>query len=107
MPKFLVQGSYGPGGAQAILKEGASARRAAVEKAVTSLGGTLEAFYFAFGDVDLYVIMELPNTTAAIAASLVTNASGTVGAKTTMLIMPEEVDAAAKMDIGYRPPRSD
>ncbi len=104
MPKFLVQGSYAAGGVQAILKEGATTRRTAVEKAVTNLGGTLEAFYFAFGDVDLYVIMDLPNTTAAIAASLVTNASGTVSAKTTVLALPEEVDEAAKLSVGYRPP---
>lgn len=104
MPKFLVQGSYAPGGVQAILKEGATARRAAVEKAVTSMGGTLEAFYFAFGDVDLYLIMDLPSATAAIAASLVTNASGTVSSKTTVLVLPEEVDEAAKINIGYRPP---
>lgn len=104
MPKFLVQGSYAAGGVQAILKDGASARRAAVETAVTNLGGKLEAFYFAFGDVDLYVIMDLPNTTTAIAASLVTNASGAVSAKTTVLVMPEEVDEAAKLSVGYRPP---
>ena len=60
MPKYLFEASYTPEGTKGILKEGASGRRAAVEKAIAGLGGKLEAFYFAFGSSDAYVIADLP-----------------------------------------------
>jgi uncharacterized protein with GYD domain len=37
-------------GLQGLIKEGATSRRDAVEKVIKSLGGTLEAYYYAFGD---------------------------------------------------------
>jgi hypothetical protein len=49
MPKYLFTGSYTAEGARGLLKEGGSGRRAATEKMLKSLGGTLEAYYFAFG----------------------------------------------------------
>ena len=55
MPKFLVKASYTAEGARGLLKEGGSARRATVQKAVEGLGGKLEAFYYAFGEADVYV----------------------------------------------------
>ena len=38
------------------LKEGGSSRRAEVKHAIEALGGKMEAFYFAYGHVDAYVI---------------------------------------------------
>ncbi len=51
MAKYMVQANYTAKGLEGLLKEGGSSRREAVDKAVKSLGGTLEAFYYAFGDV--------------------------------------------------------
>ncbi|MGA8295653.1 MAG: GYD domain-containing protein, partial [Acidimicrobiales bacterium] len=66
MPKYLVQASYVGDGVQGLRKEGGSARRAAVEKACVSVGGTLESFYFAFGETDVVAIIDVPdNITAA------------------------------------------
>ena len=46
------------------------ARAVSIEKAFTGLGGRLEAFDFAFGDVDAYVIVDLrDNVTAAAMGS--------------------------------------
>ena len=56
MPKYLTVASYTAQGAKGLLKEGGTARRAAVEELMKNLGGRLEAFYFAFGDNDAYVI---------------------------------------------------
>ena len=42
----------------------------------------------------------------ATAASLAINASGAVNLKTTVLITPEEVDAATQKPINYQPPGS-
>ena len=71
---------------------------------VESLGGTLESYYFAFGDNDFYVIVEVPDNLSAAAGSLVANASGTVKVKTIVLLTPEEIDKVTKMTVEYRPP---
>ena len=60
--------------------------------------------YFAFGEDDVYVIADLPDTETAAAVALTVNASGLVGLKTTLLLTPEDVDAAAKQSVDYRPP---
>ncbi|MEO5964865.1 MAG: GYD domain-containing protein [Candidatus Limnocylindrales bacterium] len=49
MPKYLLTGSYTAEGARGVLKEGGTGRRAATEKLIASLGGTMEAYYFASG----------------------------------------------------------
>ncbi|HXW30244.1 MAG TPA: GYD domain-containing protein, partial [Xanthobacteraceae bacterium] len=67
MAKYLIEGHYTAEGAKAIAREGGGARRAAAAKMIESLGGKLEAFYFAFGDVDVYAIFELPDSIAAAA----------------------------------------
>ncbi|HXW38384.1 MAG TPA: GYD domain-containing protein, partial [Acidimicrobiales bacterium] len=60
MPKYLIQGTYLGGGVQGLRKEGGSARRAAIERALASVGGQVEAFYFAFGEPDVLAIIDLP-----------------------------------------------
>ena len=47
MAKFLFSGSYTSDGAKGLLKEGGSSRRAMLDEMIGSLGGTVEAFYFA------------------------------------------------------------
>ena len=104
MPKYLVQASYSPEGAKGLIKDGGSKRRAAVETAVTALGGSIEAFYFGLGDADVVGIVELPDAVTAAAFSLVTNASGAVALTTTPLLTPEEIDEATKKSVNYQPP---
>ena len=108
MPKYLIQASYTGEGVTGVLKEGGSKRREAVVQAVQALGGTMEAFYFAFGETDAFIIVDLPDTAAAVAGSLVANAAGTVRATYTPLITPEEIDQGAEkgrqLTAAYRPP---
>src|SRR5262245_41030037 len=104
MPKYLVQASYNADGTKALLKEGGSKRRAAVEQSITALGGRLEGFYFGFGDADVVVIVEAPDNVSVAALSLGVNASGFVTLKTTPLLTPEEIDQAAKKTVSYRAP---
>ena len=104
MPKYLVQASYTGDGVQGLRKEGGSARRDAIARACASIGGTLEAFYFAFGDSDVVTVPDLPDNTTAAGVALLVAASGTVDIKTTVLLTPEEVDAAVKIGGEYRPP---
>ena len=104
MPKYLVQANYVGEGLRGLLKEGGSSRRAAVEKLFGSVGGKVEAFYYAFGDTDLFVIADAPDNVTAAALSLIVNAAGTATAKVTVLLTAEEIDAATKKTATYRPP---
>jgi uncharacterized protein with GYD domain len=93
---------------QGLIKEGGTSRRDAVEKLVNSLGATLEAYYYAFGNTDLFSIVDGPDNTTAAAGSLVGNAAGTSKVPITVLLTPEEVDQATevakKAMAAYRPP---
>jgi uncharacterized protein with GYD domain len=104
MPKFLITASYTAEGTKGLLKEGGSGRRAAVQKVLDSVGGKLEAFYFAFGKEDAYVIVDVPDNASVIAVSLAVNASGVVRVSTTPLIAPDDLDVASKKSIAFRPP---
>ncbi len=104
MSKYLFHGSYTEEGLKGLLKEGGSKRREAAEQVIESLGGSVEAYYFAFGDDDFYLIADLPDNVSSTAGSLVVNASGTVKVKIVVLLTPEEVDQAVKKTVDYRPP---
>ncbi len=102
MPKYLFQVNYVGEGIKGLLKEGGSRRKAEVERLFKSLGGTVEAYYFAFGETDLYIIGDLPDAAGAAAGALTTAATGTVTVKTTVLLTPAELDEAAKKTPAFR-----
>jgi uncharacterized protein with GYD domain len=104
MAKFLVEATYNAEGTKGLLKEGGTSRRTAVKKAVEDLGGTLEAFHFAFGERDAIVICDVPDVVSGIAIAMAVDASGEVTVKTTPLISPEEIDAACHKAVHYRAP---
>jgi uncharacterized protein with GYD domain len=104
MPKYLFEASYTTEGTKGLLKEGGSGRQALIEKMTREMGGKLEAFYFAFGDPDVYVIVDIPDPVSAAAVSLAINSSGAVRLRTVALLTPEEIDEASKKSINYRPP---
>jgi uncharacterized protein with GYD domain len=106
MPKYLIEARYTTEGVKGVAAKGGSARRDAVAQTFEASGGKLEAFYFAFGDVDAFVIGELPNNEAATAVAMTVNASGAVSAKTVVLLTPEEVDSAAQASVQYTAPGS-
>ena len=70
MAKYLIQVHYTADGVKGLLADGGTARRAASEKAIESVGGKMEAFYFALGDVDAYVIADLPDDASVVALEL-------------------------------------
>ncbi len=104
MPKYLVQATLTPEGVKGLLKDGGTKRRAAVEAMLKSVGGKLEAYYFALGETDVFGIAELPDNVTAAATALTGIASGNVRTKTTILLTPEEIDKAAKKQVKYIPP---
>jgi len=105
MPQYLAKGHYSAEGLAGLLAEGGSNRRAAVEKAVSDLGGSIEAFYYAFGDDDVYVIVSLPDNNAAAKLSLTVSQSGRVHTTIVPLLSVDDVDAiAAGPEPAYRAP---
>lgn len=104
MPTYLWRGSYTAEGTKGLMKDGGSKRRDFVQQMVAKAGGKLIAFYYAFGDADVYGIAEFPDSATAAALSLAVNASGAVALHSTPLLTPEEIDAATKKSVGYRPP---
>jgi uncharacterized protein with GYD domain len=106
VPKFLVKASYSAEGAKGVQRAGGTSRRDAIAKLAEGLGGSLESLYFAFGDTDVYVVMDLPDNQSAAAASIGVNAAGAAASEVVVLLTPEDVDAAAKMSVDYRPPGS-
>ncbi len=76
MPKMLIKASYTAEGAKGLIKEGGTGRRAAVQKLIEGVGGKMEAFYFAYGDADAYLIVDVPDAVDGLALSMAVNASG-------------------------------
>lgn len=104
MPRFLFEANYTPAGVKGVIKDGGSARRDAIAKAVAALGGRVESFHFAFGAVDAYVIADLPDNATAAAMALAVGQSGLASVRTIVLMTPEEVDGAVQKQVSYRGP---
>jgi uncharacterized protein with GYD domain len=104
MPKYLLEVAYTAQGTKGVMKDGGSKRRGAARSAIKSLGGKMEAFYFAFGDQDAIVIADLPDAVSAAAMSLNVAATGAASAKVRVLLTAEDIDKATKKTAVYTPP---
>jgi uncharacterized protein with GYD domain len=104
MSKYLIRASYTAEGVQGLLKDGGSKRVKAVKAALEPLGAKVESFYYAIGEDDVYVTIDAPDLETVTAVSLATNASGAVKVSTTVLMTPEQVDAAVKKSVPFIPP---
>ncbi len=106
MSKYMWKVSYSQQGIQGVVSQGAQDRVEQIGKMVAANGGTLEGFYFAFGDTDAYVIADMPSDTATAAISIAVASTGTAGIETVKLLTPAEVDEARGIKTGYVPPGS-
>jgi len=104
MPKFLVQAAYTAEGLQGLQKDTASGRRAAVVKAVESVGGTLESMHYVLGAEDVIMIMDLPDAKAAAALGVAATASGAARSRATALLTITEMDEALTRRPDFRAP---
>jgi uncharacterized protein with GYD domain len=104
MPTYMIKASYTAEGTRGLMKDGGTGRKDAIEALVTSRGGTLNGFYYAFGDDDLYIIAELPSNADLVAVSLAINASGGAKVKSNTLLTTAEIDEAVQKAVRYRPP---
>ena len=104
MPKYLWQLSYSQQAVKGLLEEGGTSRRERTAQLIKDQGGSLETFYFAFGETDVFAIATLPDDATAAAVSLAVGAAGAGSVSTTRLLDPEDIDEAARKTIGYRAP---
>jgi len=104
MAKYLLEVTYTQDGIRGLTSEGGSARVNEAAAAIESVGGTQEAFYFAFGDPDAYVIADLPDDVDAAAIALTVSGGGGARVKTIVLLTAEDIDQASRRAVGYRPP---
>ena len=106
MSKYLFESKYTAEGVQGLKTAGAASRVAAVTDMCSGLGGSLESFHFVFGDVDAFVVCDLPDDEVAAAVAFTVGASAAVQVKTIKLLTVEEADAAIGRSVSYRPPGS-
>ena len=106
MPKYLLHGSYSIEGNKGIIKGGGgTARRKVITALLDSIGGKVEAFYWALGKDDFYLILDVPNNVAMAAISMQVGSSGAISRlASTPLLSAEDVDAATKLSVKYTPP---
>ena len=107
MPKYMIEAAYSPDGLKGVIAKGGSSRRTAIQAMAESLGGGVDALYFAFGDSDVFVVIDMPDNISTAAVMMTVSASGALSnAKTTVLLTPEDVDEAAQKSVDYSPPGS-
>lgn len=106
MPKYLFTADYTASGIAGLQKEGGSGRRDMFAAMFEGMGGKMEAFYYAFGADDLYIIVDLPDDASAAAASMEVAKAGAISFRATVLIAPETMDQAAEKSVTYRAPGS-
>ena len=104
MPKYLISASYSAECLRGLQRDKASGRLAAVTTAVEGVGGKIESLYYALGEDDVYVIVELPDNVSAAALGIAVSAAGLVRTRTTALMTVEEVDRALEKSVNYRAP---
>ena len=102
MSKYLIRGNYVGDGVAGLRADGGEKRLAEATAALDSVGGTLDCFYYAFGDIDLFGIVDLPDDAAAIDASLLINSSGAVSVTFTPLLDPSVISGGGSGS--YTPP---
>lgn len=104
MAKYMILATYTAEGLRGLKKEGPASRRQYVASVLESVGGRLEAFYWALGDHDVVAICEAPSATQVTALSMAVSASGMVRTKTVVLLTDDEVKQALAINVNYRPP---
>jgi uncharacterized protein with GYD domain len=105
MAKYLIKASYTPEGVKGLLKAGGTSRVQALNKALASVGGSVESFYFGFGVDDVYVTVDAPGNVAAVAMAAAVTSTGSISRyETVVLLSAEEVDEAMNMAVSYAPP---
>lgn len=103
MARYLLQIQYTSEGLRSILTDGEARRVSVLSGLIRKFGGGVEAFYYALGEVDAFIILNLPDNVDASAFSIAVNASGIARARTTALLTQEEMEQATQRARDYKP----
>src|SRR6476619_6047403 len=104
MPHYLQQIAYSIEGWKTLVKKPQN-RIEAVRPAIEKLGGKIENAWFAFGDYDVVLIIQMPSNVDAGAIAMAFAAGGACkSVKTTPLLTADEAVEAMKKasSAGYR-----
>jgi uncharacterized protein with GYD domain len=102
MPHYLVRGSY-TGEAWAKMIHSPEDREKLYAALIEKAGGKLEAFYFAFGEDDVFAIFEAPDATTASALALAVGSAGHLKSfQTTPLMTTQEGMEAMKRAASFK-----
>jgi uncharacterized protein with GYD domain len=104
MSRYLIEGTYTAMGAKGLLAQGGTSRKAQIDGLFKELGGSMEAFYWAFGDTDFYIIGDVPDQATAAAIGLTVSGAGAVRIRTTVLLTAEDIDKAKGKKVPYTVP---
>lgn len=105
MPHFMIQASYTPEAWAAMLKKPQD-RGEAIRGFLEAMGGRLEQFWLTFGDNDVVIIVEMPDSVSAAAIAMAVAATGALKSyKTTPLLSGKDgMEAMRKGSMStYRP----
>lgn len=101
MPRYLYLGRYTGDGVKGVMAEGGTRREAETRAAFEQVGGRVETYLFAVGpDLDFVIIAEVPDVVRAIVPPMLASAGGRVEVRTTPLLSPADIDAAAAVARG-------
>jgi uncharacterized protein with GYD domain len=105
MPKYLFMGAYNREGIEGVRKDGGTRRFSDSKALIEQMGGTLEAYYFAFGSFDFYAIVDLPDHSVAVAVASTVAGSGAISRfETVPLLTPADLDRAFSHRTTFRRP---
>ena len=106
MPLYLSKFSYTPETWRRLISNPED-RRTAAQSYIESVGGTLQGFWYAFGEHDAYTLWEAPDNVSMAAVALAIGGGGALSSlETTVLLTVEDtMDALRKaQQIQYRAP---
>ena len=106
MPLYLTKFSYTPE-TWARMIGNPEDRRKAAQEYIESVGGTLQGFWYAFGEHDGYTLWEAPDNVSMTAVILAIGSGGALSShETTILVTVEEtLDALHRaQEVAYRAP---
>ncbi|HJS69679.1 MAG TPA: GYD domain-containing protein [Gaiellaceae bacterium] len=106
MPLYLTRFSYTPQ-TWARMIDNPEDRRAAAQEYIESVGGTLQGFWYAFGEHDGYTLWEAPDNVSMAAVALAIGGGGALSSfqTTVLLTVDDTLEALGRaQEIGYQAP---
>jgi uncharacterized protein with GYD domain len=108
MAKYMLLGGYTTESWKAMI-ENPTDRTTVARKIIEAVGGTLESFYWSFGDDDFVAIFDAPDDLSAGAGAIVVGSSGALrNVRTIKLITADEsrklLEKAKTAVAAYVPP---